>query len=123
MSNPRAFGRRTNLQPPLSRGGLKRESPAPRAPSVAPDVLAVSSPLVHRDILVPLAGVEFREPEEPAKRPFKMPWRQLSLMASLCFGIASFVLPDSVNDQLDWVLYGFMALTAYAGLSKRLFES
>ena len=35
-----------------------------------------------------------------------MPWPQLSLMASLCFGIASFVLPDSVNDNVDWLLWG-----------------
>ena len=52
-----------------------------------------------------------------------MPWRQIALMASLCFGIASFVLPDSLNDQLDWVLYGLMALSAYAGLSKRFLGS
>jgi hypothetical protein len=40
-------------------------------------------------------------------------------MASLCFGIASFVLPDSVNENLDWLLYGLMAVTLYAGLIRR----
>jgi len=46
-----------------------------------------------------------------------MPWRQLSLMAGLCFGIGSFVLPDSVNGVTDWVLYGLMAMSFIAGLS------
>jgi len=45
---------------------------------------------------------------------FKMPWRQVYLMASLCFGIASFVLPDSVNDNVDYLLWGLMAMSAYA---------
>jgi hypothetical protein len=35
----------------------------------------------------------------------RIPWRPLYLMASLSFGIASFVLPDSVNDSVDWLLY------------------
>jgi hypothetical protein len=48
-----------------------------------------------------------------------MPWRQLSLVASLCFGIASFALPDSVNDNVQWLLYALMAASAYAGFSKR----
>ena len=41
-----------------------------------------------------------------AGRSFKMPWAQLSLMASLCFGIASFVLPDSINGSVEWLLWG-----------------
>jgi hypothetical protein len=40
-------------------------------------------------------------------------------MASVSFGIASLVLPDSVSDTLDWVLYALMAATAYAGLQQR----
>jgi hypothetical protein len=44
-------------------------------------------------------------------------------MASLCFGIASFVLPDSVSDELDWLLYGLMAMSMYVGLSRRFLKS
>jgi hypothetical protein len=47
------------------------------------------------------------------------PWRQLSLMAGLCFGIASFVLPDTVNDAVQWPLYALTAISLYAGLHKR----
>lgn len=52
-----------------------------------------------------------------------MPWRQLALMASLCFGIASFVLPESISDELDWLLYSLMAISAYVGFSKRFLQS
>jgi hypothetical protein len=62
---------------------------------------------------------EFREWKKARKRHSGLPWRQLSLMASVSFGIASLVLPDSVSDTLDWVLYALMAATAYAGLSRR----
>jgi hypothetical protein len=40
-------------------------------------------------------------------------------MAGLCFGIASFVLPDSVSDDLQWLLYVLAAASLYAGLRKR----
>ncbi|HKD47757.1 MAG TPA: hypothetical protein VKB67_08730 [Rhizomicrobium sp.] len=47
------------------------------------------------------------------------PWRQLSLMAGLCFGFASFVLPASVNEAAQWPLYVLAAISFYAGLHKR----
>ena len=53
------------------------------------------------------------------KGGWQIPWRQLSLMASLCFGIASFVLPDDVNGTVNWLLYGLMAISFIAGIRKR----
>lgn len=47
------------------------------------------------------------------------PWRQFSLMAGLCFGIASFVLPVAVNDAVQWPLYILTAISLWAGLHKR----
>ncbi len=47
------------------------------------------------------------------------PWRQFSLMAGLCFGIASFVLPAAVNDAIQWPLYILTAISLWAGLRKR----
>jgi hypothetical protein len=66
----------------------------------------------------------FADPElEAWKRArgskFRMPWSQLSLMASLCFGIASFVLPDSVNENVDWLLWGLTAMCAVAWFTNR----
>ncbi len=122
MTNQRPFGRRSNPQSQPLRAGLRLDGPAPYATSIVTDVPAGPSPLLHQEIAVPLVA-ELRGREQAVERPFKMPWRQLALMASLCFGIASLVLPDSINDQLDWVLYGLMALSAYAGLSKRFLGS
>jgi hypothetical protein len=48
-------------------------------------------------------------------RRFVFPWRQVSLMAGLCFAVASFVLPDSVSDVFVWILYGLSGASFYVG--------
>jgi hypothetical protein len=53
------------------------------------------------------------------KQNFQIPWRPLSLLASLFFGIASFALPDSVNDAVQWVLYALAAASLWAGFRHR----
>ena len=58
---------------------------------------------------------ELRQWKLARKQNFEFPWRSLSLMATLCFGIASFVLPDSVNDDLQWLLYALVAASLYFG--------
>ena len=40
-------------------------------------------------------------------------------MASLCFGIASFVLPDLVNSNVDWLLWGLSIMSAGLWYSNR----
>jgi hypothetical protein len=62
---------------------------------------------------------ELREWKLARQRNFEIPWRPLSIMATLCFGIASFALPDSVNDNVQWLLYALMAASLYAGFRKR----
>jgi hypothetical protein len=62
---------------------------------------------------------ELREWKQSRKHGFRIPWRQVSLMASLCFGIASFVLPDSVNENVQWPLYALTAASFIAGFSRR----
>jgi hypothetical protein len=57
--------------------------------------------------------------EWKAQRAFVIPWRQISLMASLCFGLGSFVLPDSVSDYVNWLLYGLSAMSFYVWFSQR----
>jgi hypothetical protein len=52
-------------------------------------------------------------------RGYEIPWGQISLMASLCFGIASFVLPDTTNNAVNWLLYGLMAISFVVGISRR----
>jgi hypothetical protein len=48
-----------------------------------------------------------------------VPWSSLYLTASLSFGIASFVLPDSVNDAADWLLYILCGASLWAWIAAR----
>lgn len=52
-------------------------------------------------------------------RRWQPPWRQISLIASLCFGIAGLVLPDSVSDPVQCGLYALAGLSLVSGLRKR----
>lgn len=47
------------------------------------------------------------------------PWRPLSLLVSLFFCVASFALPDSVNDVVQWPLYALAATSFYVGFRRR----
>jgi hypothetical protein len=40
-------------------------------------------------------------------------------MASMSFGIAAFVLPESVNDAVQWPLYALSAASLYAWFRRR----
>jgi len=65
---------------------------------------------------VPIPHVQTHDAELDAwkqSRRFVFPWRQVSLMAGLCFAIASFVLPDSVSDVIVWILYGLSGASFY----------
>jgi len=105
MSQP-AFGRRAPRQP------------APRGDSVQP-VLAPVQPQASLDqkFDVPSTSdmsVDEELAEWKRSRRYILPWRQISLMATLSFGIASLVMPDSVNEPVEWLLY---ALTAVSMIS------
>ena len=123
MINQRPFGRRSNPQPQTLRVRQKFDSSVPATNPTVLDVSADQSVLLHKETIFPHPDKQPWEWERPETSRYKLPWRQLSLMASLCFGIASFVLPDSINDELDWLLYGLMAMSMYVGLSKRFIKS
>jgi hypothetical protein len=110
----RAFGRRATPQ-------AQPAAPTRTAPSAEP-VVAMPPPSAKE---IPTASNEvFVDHEvlawkEARGSKFTIPWRQIYLMASLCFGVASFVLPDSVNDNVDYLLWGLMAMSAYAWYATR----
>jgi hypothetical protein len=109
MSKPRVFGRRTEIEVQVFlRTHVARPS------SCSPEILLEPPPDV-RDMTV---EDELREWKKSRDRGFLMPWRQLSLMAGLSFGIASFVLPESVNNVVQWPLYALSAASFYAGFRK-----
>ena len=72
-----------------------------------------------RKQVVDQAWKELEEWKRSRKKGFKIPWSQLSLMASLCFGIGSFVLPDSVNDNVEWLLWILAAVSAFVWFTNR----
>jgi hypothetical protein len=87
---------------------------APRAPAPAHPMEPQSAP--SGDILRPEPDAELDSWKR--QRRWQPPWRQIALMASLCFGIGSLVLPDSVSDVLRWLLYALTAASLYAGWRK-----
>jgi hypothetical protein len=112
MESRRTFGRRAAPQPSTPRAVIAAvEAPchpvAPILSSPSPDAAFGS---VDDEIAAWKAS---RGPVIP------FPWRQLSLMAGICFGVASFVLPDTVNQAVQWPLYALTAISLYAGLRKR----
>lgn len=119
MVNQITFGRRNVSQPQVRQATEKRDPVPPSFNPVLPEVPVDPLLVPHSGLDLQHVDDDLREWEQARKQRSKIPWRQLSLMASLCFGIASFVLPDSVNENLDWLLYGLMAVTLYTGLRRR----
>jgi len=101
MDRP-AFGRRGLVQ--SARSPVLVASPA-RQPRTEPAGVRLDAP--------PAESVEEELRAWKEQRAFVIPWKQLSLMASICFGLATFVLPDSVGDVVDWLLYGLSAASFY----------
>jgi hypothetical protein len=113
------FGRRNGPQRQPLGAMAEFEAALPRTKSAFTEVPVDQPSLAQTEITSARVDHELREWKQARKQQYKIPWRQLSLMASLCFGIASLVLPDSINENLDWLLYGLMAASLYAGLSRR----
>jgi hypothetical protein len=102
MANPSpTFGR----APPRERPPLppKRRLAAPEAPQAGGE-----DPLEAE-----LKAWNQARPRAP------FPWRQFSLIAGLCFGAGSLVLPDSVNDIARYVLYVIAVIAFFGGLGGR----
>ena len=109
MEPRRTFGRRAGPQSLIA-------EVAPRAP-LAETAAAVSLPVPAPAL--PSIEDEIEEWKRTRGHGFPFPWRQLSLMAGLCFGVASLILPATVNDAAQWPLYLLAAISLYVGLRKR----
>jgi hypothetical protein len=115
MANTRTFGRRVTVQaqpatPMRVATVASSVTPTRTIETPAPAIAAPDADPVDQEVLAW---------KEARGSTFAIPWRQLYLMASLCFGVASFVLPDSVNDNVDYLLWGLMAMSAYAWYATR----
>lgn len=128
MSQPGTFGRRAaapsaqRAPTPARSAAAVRPASSPQPDSIFARAQAEAAAAARLALLPPLTGDkavddELAQWKATRKSAFKLPWRQLSLMASLCFGIASFVLPDGVNDAVNWLLYGLMAMSFIVGMT------
>jgi hypothetical protein len=112
----KTFGRRASAAP------VRREAKAPAAapatpapereaapePTAAAAVAAVGAPAPEMSV-----DEELRRWKEQRQQTLftRLPWKQFSLFASISFGVASFVLPDDVNDAVDYLLWGLSLIT------------
>lgn len=119
MVNHRSFGRRGNLPPSSGRSMVGNEAIAQttKVRSTGPSIERPVRLLEKSEF--PSLDDDLRQWKLARKQSFEIPWRPLSLMATLCFCIASFALPDSVNDNVQWLLYALTAASVYAGFRKR----
>lgn len=116
MQGQKAFGRRAVAQPPSRNMRL----PAALVVQVSSMTTAeAQAEWIATPSITDLSTHDQELEDWRRNRKFQIPWRQLSFMASLCFGIASFVLPGSVNSKVDWLLYALMAVSFAVGISRR----
>ena len=111
LDSHRTFGRRPESRPLVSSVATPALASEPVSSSQLPDS---ALPSVEDEIAAWKAA---------RGSAVLFPWRQLSLMAGLCFGVASFVLPATVNDAVQWPLYALTAVSLYGGLHKRKVKS
>ena len=118
----RSFGRRGDPQRQPSRAkAIGAVAQSTRVEFISPSVALPMSLTENQDFS--RLDEDLREWKRARKANFEIPWRPLSLMATLCFGIASFVLPDTVNDTVQWFLYALMAASFYVGIRRRRHQS
>ena len=120
MVQAKPFGRRVSSQHRASSPVENVEAPGRAKVQAAVSDVAVRpvAPFLRETKLV-TAEQDFEDSWQTRKRGFTIPWRPLALMASLCFGITSFVLPDTVNDVVQYLLYALTAAGIFAGFSRR----
>jgi hypothetical protein len=114
MTASRTFGRRVL---PAPAPALQAAEPAPAVVARIVEQETPAQEPAHTP--APDIDEELRtfQRERLKSLPSRLPLRQISLMASLSFGIASFVLPDSVNDWAAWFLELLAAASALTWLS------
>jgi hypothetical protein len=110
MESRRTFGRRAASQP---------SAPCAVTPALVQPIISCPP----SEATLPSVEDEIEAWKAARISVVAFPWRQFSLMAGLCFGIASFVLPDTVNAAMQWPLYALTAISLYAGLRKRKTKS
>lgn len=117
MASPRTFGRRVGSQPVvrlLARPPVRVE-PVLSAP--APAVTAEEAEVRSLSVEDELEAWKAERRQTAGIRHF--PLRPFYLVASASFGIASFVLPSSVSEWMNWLLYALAAASVFQWFASR----
>ena len=119
MGSGPSFGRRATVQ----RTEQKPEpqaAPTARVPAAAAALATARAEPIRLSAADAISPDIDREIEEWKRaRGMRIPWRQICLIASLSFAIAWFVLPDSVNDAVNWLLLGLSGASFISGVVPR----
>jgi hypothetical protein len=111
MANAKTFGRKAPARAPAPRAakaplefGTPVKTPEPVAEPTVPLPLEAS---------VTTPSVDDEVDAWKKTRKVSLPWRQLRLLASLFFGVASLALTGTVGETVDWLLYGLSAASFF----------
>jgi hypothetical protein len=119
MGSAPSFGRRVTLEP-TEQKPRPQAAPAAPLPGLAAALATARAEPIRLSAADALSPDIDRELEEWKRtRGTRIPWRQIWLIASLSFAIAWAVLPDSVNDLVNWVLLGLSAASFVSGVVPR----
>jgi hypothetical protein len=115
MQPKRTFGRRPQREQQRPEaalaqvGSVSSVEDATQPPSLLP-------PPSERVVDVDRELEEWKAARKRHKRSFREPWRTLSIVCTLGFGLSSWLLPDSVADVAQLVTGGLGAASLFAGL-------
>lgn len=114
------FGLRASQQPAVPRRTAPAAHPAPavaEAPRTAiPPAEFLMAPPDDDEVARDIA--EWKSKRKIRKRSFREPWRTLSIVSGIGFGLSFWLLPDSVANIAQLVTLGLTAAAFFAGFRK-----
>jgi hypothetical protein len=110
MPNRRNFGRRIQTRQPEAISRPSARDPAAGELVLAAAVATTNPPLPQ---IAPVDDDELQAWKSARRKATRLPWRQIAMMAGLSFAVGSFVLPEALNDALQWPLSALVAISLY----------
>jgi hypothetical protein len=112
MQTQKTFGRKAQPQRPPAAlrapAPARQAAPEPAAPIPPP-------PVIERRDDVDAEIEQWNALRKARKRSFREPWRTLSIVAAIGFGLSSWLLPDSVSNITDLITGGLGVAALVAG--------
>jgi hypothetical protein len=111
MANAKTFGRKAPARTPpprVAKAPLEFSQPVKVAEPVAEPM---DPPPLETSVISP--SIDDEVDTWKKSRKLNIPWRQLRLLASVFFGVASLALTGTVGETVDWMLYGLSAASLF----------